>query len=516
MNKRTRRMLIVGGVVVVAVVAIGGWVAWRYGQALYWQSAAVLALTDEESGAVVACEDPGWLGLLKVLEQDLDVSCPATWFADVSQAHLKPRHTQRARWYTDVAEDPARSRRTRFRAGSALLLSGRPAPTELAILARTSGQAVDDLVDAVADGSWPAEWVEPALADRVAARSVSLDEPESVDALIAGLLRAATVPDPDASDGARELAEVALDALGLDQELLAEQVARRDAGLPLGEVPSDLVMEVANRGRLCVGEGLGGAPCLLWLTELLEPYASEPAAEGSASRLRTVWEVAYDRDPRRVARLERELSRAAAWVEVPEETVDRARRLRALLLLGAADGEALDGGEVPVERVLVTHTGGPWSRAVLALELGDRAGVAVAAGLGPDGRVWLRIGDAAAWLDACGQVEPALDAAMPELWPERSVLAQAAVEQARTAWLVGESARAVRLVRLAERLDPVGVEGLGVVVTKKTPRDVDPLAQAAADLLGAPPVRTVTGAETARKVQAGTLVGAWPPQARCE
>jgi len=523
MNSRTRYVLMAGGAVgALALVGAAGVALWIYGQAMYWASASTWPLKAQEQAAVQACEDPGWLGLLKIVEQDLDVDCPATWYADVARDHLKPRHRQRARWLVDIAQDDNRPARARFRAGTALMLSGRDAPAELAVMARVAGARADDLVDAASEGDWPADWMEPGLRDRVQARSMSIEDPEAVDALILGLERAATLrEDPAAS---RELAAVALDALGLDQELMSLVVERRQQGLPVGDVPADLTRSLMNDGRVCVGEGLQEPGCLLWLAERLAPYGSEVAPDESTSPkdgpadrwVEVIWSLEHEQEPRRVRRLQTELGRAADWVAEPDDGADRARRLWALLLAGLPDKRAQDLGELTLERGWTLHTGPPWSRALLAHVLGEQAGVPVRVGRQGQAGVWVKLADQALLLGPCGGVtDVPPEAAEPVSWPARAIAAQAAIEEAQAASGRGEPVLARRLARLAERLDPVGAAGVESAVRGATQVDDDALASAAIELLGHPEPPPIEGAEGDRQAQAAMAAAWWAEPTRC-
>lgn len=503
MTKRTRGWLIGAGALVVVLIAVTGWAAWRYGQAAWWSVVSLQDLAEDEAEAVAACGDPGWTGLLKVLAQDLETGCPATWFAEQAATHVRPRHRQRARWLRDTLADATRSPRTRFRAGSALMLAGREVPPDLIVIATTAAVPSEVLVDGVERGVWPSSFITPALRDRVQVHMAPPDDPAALASLVTGLRHAALLD--EASPAVDELVQTGLDVLGLDRREIDTIRERREQGLSLGSFPSDAVRRVVGGGAVCAGEAAPTPACLRWLADALEEHGrSEGLLAPSAERtpgleaLVTIWEVRDDQDPGRAGLLLQEVQAMRAWVAELERPGERAARLRSLLSGGRLDGEAWSSGALGLEHVLVRHSGPPWSQAVLALVLGRAVGLSVDVGH-DDGQVWIRLQDGLARVGACGRWEaPDPEWTPGEAWPLRAVLAQATLEEARAARLRQDAVTAARLAALAERLDPAGAEG---AVARLQDEGASPVVAAALALTRPDPVQPPEGALTSRRAQ---------------
>ena len=493
MASKTRTWWLVGSAVAAVAVVGAGVAVWAYGQEAYWAVASTWALDEDEAAAVAECGDPGWMGLMRVLEQDLAVPCPADWFAGAAKDHVKKRNLLRLRWLRHAARDPQRTDRARFRAASTLLLGGHETLPGLAILTRsvTLSSGRERLAEVVAEGAWPGEWADPDLRGDAALRTLVDDDADGMSLAVARLRHEALVPDGDAALRER-LVDAGLQVLGLGDGVLQRALDRRDRGLAQHELPVELHAAVVNHGHVC--RERASSACLEFVAELLdERIGEEDRPERPQVTLPVpLWEVLEHQRPDTVPVRADAAGAAAAWVaEAPEQV--RAERLEALLVGGDArfPGRAGDPADV-----LRRHAGHPWTVALAALSVAELAQVDV--GVAADGAgVWLRLGERDLRLQPCGALLPVGDEDVRGTdWPATAVLAQAALEAAAEA---GEPAVNRRLVVFAARLDPIGAGPVSEAVEPGTS-----LGAQAAAVVSPPGAAAPGGAEASRE-----RVGAW-------
>ena len=463
-----------------AALAGAAWMARDDLGAAWWLLSSQRALTEKESHDLDVCDNPGWIGLIKVLEQDLEVACGPAWLAQALGAY--EGEAEKA-WLHRLSAHPGEESRTRLRASMGLLWSGETVPG-LGLLASepSGGHERAALVELMAQGDVSLDWADPTLRGEVAVwRLASGDTSQLPDAL--RRLQQATVDDraEDATHRAW-LAEVGLRAVGLGFSELSDFAARREAGLPLQGLPPHLLLAVANRTSACAEPS--SVSCVELAAELLElelEFLSEAAPdfedEDAPNFLpvdlpRPLWELLYDGDPERVRAAEQLIGATAAWIAgapLPE----RSGRLLGLVAHprhthGAqrvADGHAGD----PVD-ALRHRRSEPWTTALTAMSLGLAAGVEVAVSLDRDGVV-LRVGDRRVALAPCGQRRIAPEELDGAPWPPAAVLAQAAVEAVGALLRRGEPDRARRVAALASRLDSLGTNGLTEALERRVTGD---------------------------------------------
>lgn len=493
LNSRTRWL---AGTGVASALVVGVAVAaWTWGQDAWWAAAVTWPLDEEEAAAVEACEDPGWIGLLRVLEQDLDAPCAADWFADAGKPHLTKRHLRRVRWLRGVAEDGERSPRARFRAASALLVGGHETLPGLAILTRgeslSAGRA--RLADAISEGRWPVEWADPDLRGDAALRVLAEDDVGVMHRAIARLRHEALFDDGDAAARAR-MADAGLDLVGLGGGVLEAALDRRDGGLSQYALPVSLHATVVNRGQVC--RERAAAACLHLVADLLEDRidAAERPARVAVRTPVPLWEVLHDRAPASVGVRADAVGAVAHWVGETEA----AARPRRLLATVAGGESAHNGAAGDPAAVLRHHRGPPWTTALTALAIAEVADVEVAVAADGAG-VWLTVGDEALRVQACGVRLPIAEGEDPgAAWPADAVLAQAALEAAAAAT---ERSDVRRLTAFAARMDPLGA---GPALAALTDDGGAELGASAAAVVAAGEAPVPSGAEDAR-----ATVGRW-------
>jgi hypothetical protein len=495
-SRTTRRWWLVGIGAASAVVVGVGVAAWTYGQDAWWHAASAWPLDEAERASVEACQDPGWMGLLRLVEQDLDDTCPADWYAAAAAEHLKKRHVRRIRWLRDLSRDPLRSERTHFRAATALLLAGHETLPGLAVLTRRPSLTGtrERLAEVIALGGWPSEWGDPDLRGDAALWALEANEDDALAlaAVVARLRHEALFDDGD--PGRRErLADRGLAVMGLDGGLLESAIGARERGRLRPLLPEGLQLAVVNRGQAC--RERASSTCLLFVAELLEARldGGELPDRPKATLPMPLWEVLYDDRPGS-AELRGDLVGAAgAWVaDSPEK--GRPERLLDAIAGGGSDRSAAAGDPAAVLR---WHAGPPWTTALTALALGEVSGVDVAVAADGAG-VWIRLDKRNLRLQPCGVRLPVGDADAPgRAWPAEAVLAQAALEAA--AELGGDDAR--RVARLAARIDTIGAGPVGAAFDGPDPGSP---GRAAAAAVRPPPGREIVGAEAER-----AAVGVW-------
>ncbi|MFK7927978.1 MAG: hypothetical protein AB8H79_07300 [Myxococcota bacterium] len=523
MAPRTRWIVL--GVLGCGVVGLVSWAVWTYGQHLWWTYASQQGLSAEELAQVEACEAPPWTAMLKVLEQDLEVDCPPTWFGDAGRERVKKRHRRRANWLREVVEREVASPRQRFRAGSALLMADRDEPTDLMVWADLAGVPRADLVDALQDEAWPLVWADPDLRDDVRRTDASFDEPESVQALLRRLSGLASMPAALRPEGAlAELNAQAQSVLGLEPDAWDRQVTRRESGLTVSPMPVYLHQLVQRSGSMCRGaEGRGTVECAHRLTDALrqqmaamglESQGTElPLQPSGARRALLAYLAAGDALGAPTAEAQAEdLATWGRWVsEAPEP--DRARRL-----MSVVSGDPAGSLEPPShpQAVVRHHTGRPWTVAATAMALGDVAGVTVDVGWTVDG-VGMQAGEERRVLGPCGRwiaVQPSEVQEAP--WPGRAVWAQAVAEAVSGALARQDVEAARRLARLAHLLDPIGADGFVDAVEQALPAAS---TLSVANLLAPPPMDPAPSADAAgedRRAVAALLKQGWTPSPRCD
>lgn len=521
MTPRTRRLLLgLGAVAVVASLAV---LAWWYGRQAWWVWTSQQELSAEEQAVISDCGEARWALLLKLLEQDLEVDCGPTWFAQQAGVVVRKRHRQRYRWLRETMAQPARSDRTRVRIGLSLLAMERPPPADLMVMVDRAGLNRERLAGEVRARGWEIGWMDPDLRDDVRRIDAALDDPDAIAALVRRLRRASVAPEgTDARPQA--LAEQALSLIGLPGNAWEEQLDRRARGVTFRGVPPRVARTLAQHGETCRGVATAAsAPCLRLLASLVESEStrSDDAGQEAALQapstplLRTYLEARGGSLAADVALRREDLVAWAQWVgAAPVE--GRGKRLWAAVLGGAPSQAEVARGLSDPQHVVRVHGGSPWTVAATASTLGALADVPVRVGRSSRG-VWIAIGDRETVLDACGRaVEGDPEEGTPEPWPARAVWAQAAVEATSSALVRGRPAEARRLAGLAERLDPVGARGFVAVADAAMPplpqRGVaDALVSVAAPRLSP----LLTQASASREEQASNLTGLWRPQGGC-
>jgi hypothetical protein len=441
-----------GAVAVLAVVAGIGWAAAPWIEDAYREWRSQQPLNEHEAAAAAACVDPGWGGLVKLIEQDLPDACSPLWFADVAAPHLARRGERRAARLVAIAEDPARPSRARVRAGLTLVRAGRPTLPELALLTRRPelAEARAALPGALVDSGWPVDWVDPELSLELALR----DEGERGvgPALVAALRDLATRDDAAAAVRRAELTARALDELGFDLDLLRQATLRAASGGSLGHVPGPVAAFARAHGAAC--EAPDAPACALVAASALADRLQAPddAVEVSEAPPDAppldLAALLHPTDGAARAALEGRVARYAAFVAAAAHE-GRARRMIALLTDGAGGGAPT----ASMAQALHDQRADPWIAALAAWDLGESSGVPVTVGWAT-GRVAIDVGGERRWIDACGRAAaPVEGEAWPTAWPRRAVLAQAVAAAARAEEGPGRS----RLLALAAGLDPVGV-----------------------------------------------------------
>ncbi len=448
------------------LLGLGG-LAWAV-QEPVWQSyldyQATRPLSIEDQQALERCEDPGWAGLSRVLDQDLDTPCSEFWLVAATSRHLGDRERQ---WLRDELTESQRTVRHRLRVSTALWLDGgTPAPDWPFLVTDPRSGAMADYLEALRDGSLPPDLTDPLLRAHLG-RAAYLEGDHGDAASVHRWLRLAAsrrvlLP----ADERHRWAESLLALAGLPGDRLDELVGRHAAGLTVQHVPDHLIALAANGGSAC--QDRAEPDCLRFALDLVragETWDGGPPGDGHGPVVAPallpipLWSLLYD-DPAAVRAAAEALGEIAAWVAAadPQE--------QAIRLLGSVawPGHALDVGSVraawagdPVDPIHA-RAATPWATALAALTLGEMAGVPVLVQATELGGVRLSAGAVEALVAPCNTPGPGVDATAP-LWPQEAVMAQAALEAAGAALRAGEGLRALRLAAFAERLDPIGASG---------------------------------------------------------
>ncbi|TVQ86479.1 MAG: hypothetical protein EA397_19975 [Deltaproteobacteria bacterium] len=501
-------------IVVLGATALGGLlglgvVGWWYAEDLIelrrvWRTAQ--PLTEVEQAQVAACEDPGWIGLAKVLEQDLEVACPPLWFAEAARGHLREGRRRRVERLVLVASDVQRSTRARVRAGTALWAISEPWPTALPLWLRRSemGSSREALLEAAEARSELRELLDVELRWTLDQRlEEALGAPEGA---LVRALRVSSVLSGDEGVRVRSARiETGFQALGLTHEAWVESVARHQSGRPLGHLPLSLVEPIARHGQRCA-EGVE-PECALLLADLLEGPRSAPPDRALPRPLESYLDIAFEKMPSM-----RSAQRAYLWTVLEwlseAQGPDRAVRLLASLTDGEVDLDRLAVGlaSSPID-VLHHRTGSPFMVALTARALGMALELRVEAAA-TDGLVYLQVGSHVVALDACGRsraLQP--DEAMPEVWPVESIFAQAMIEASGAALRRGEASRSRRLAELASSVDPLSAGGHDAAASSEGLK----LSTVLAELWPQPG----GGASTARAAWFEDQAGIWSPPEAC-
>lgn len=509
---RLKRIFVAVLVALVGLAATGAVLAFVRREQVteaWWRIIARRPLSVAQADALVDCEDPGWYGFLRILEQDLGDTCPPGWLESSMATQLGTRRTA---WLVSVAADPRRSARARRRAGVTLLLAGEAPPAGLATLVgdpTTARVERDWLLRTVTDRGLDTTWMDPALRTELAVRAVAAGDWADVPLVRGALDDEAIAATPDRALQRARLADIALDVAGLGGDRLDEALDQHTRGMPV-QLPERLARLVVRRGRAC--DDRSDVACLRFAADVLDAATREPI-DGGPDRAPAalaepptgllpapLWEAAYDGDPRAVAAASRMFAAWAGWIV----RVDHHERIGRLLgavahprhAYGIDDARAGLVGD-PVH-ALRERRASPWATALALVTLGRLVGVEVAVEAVGSGVV-VRVAGRSVGIGPCGtRLEP--PAAPGARWPERAILAQAAIEAAGGRLRAGDGIRAGRLALLAERLDPLGARGVAAAVARVTPAgapEAEP-GRAAGALLRPPAAPAPSGAESAR------------------
>ncbi len=456
-----------------------------------------------EVASLAACDEPDVVLLLKIVEQDLEVACPAGFVASALAHDARPRW---AHWLARAAADPRRAARTRLRAALAVYQIDGVAPPSLPVLLEDPG-AVDERARLLA--TWIAadeapEWAAPSVHEQVRWAAWLDGDVASAWAATDRLRLEAELGHLDQAE--REaLVDEALGPVGLGEGWLDAMLERRGRGLPLADLDGPILHLVDHRIDACAARS--SPPCLRLAADLIEarlrevpddgPVTEQPA-EGRVS-LAVLWDVAYDGAA--VDAAARRVEAAATFVRTGDPA-GRSLRMLATIAHPRNRLAADRARDLPLGDPLLTlaaRRGSPWATAALALALGRAADLPVRVAALGDGVVIDADGRKVA-IGPCG-AQVAAPADPVQAWPEQAVVAQAAIELAGTALRRGDGPRALRLAVLAESLDPVGAAGVVSIVRSRV--EIDPLGGAAGALLV---VGTDPGAAglAARRARAGT------------
>lgn len=453
-------------------------------------AALVVAWNHPRSGALLA----GWLGRvgvdaaaraglercdteqstltwLAVVEQDLDLRCPAGWVGRGLGLGASPRW---AAWLSRVAEDPRRSSRTRLRASLGYLAATGEAVEALPVLLEDPfvGRAERDALIAEWVTAGAPDWASPEMAREVRRRQWANGEGGDAT-LVADLLRWEAelgVLGPDAR--AAWVAD-ALGPIGWRPDRLVEWSARQAAGLSRSEMAPAIEVLLEHGAWRC--SAAGSDECLRFAADLLDAVVATEATEGDlpapeappVGALTALWTLRFG-DARGVAAGHRWLAEASDWVARAPGS-GRPRRLLALVAHPRSAFDESRARELPLGEpmlALVLRRSSPWGSAAAAQALGSAAGVAVRVfEVGPG--VVIEVDGRAVGLGPCGAAfrAPSVVGAVP--WSPEDVVAQSAVMSAGDAMRQGHDSLAARFAALAASLGPsVGAGAVDVVARR--------------------------------------------------
>ncbi|MFT7519703.1 MAG: hypothetical protein ACI9MC_001846 [Kiritimatiellia bacterium] len=495
MTQRRISFIVLGATVVLGVSALVGWWAWNDGRKAWWATASAWELAPEQADLIQECGDPSWLSMLRVLHQDLSVTCEPSWFANAAQPHLEGvGHRARLRWLREVYSDPTVSHRARFRAGQSLIIKGETAPG-FALLSREPDlrDARLELAHMIGRGDLSASpWADPELVADAALTQLDVDSNQPV---AASMLRHEALFSQGDADRRTRMAEAALEQANLSAGVLQSLLERRAAGMPLHQLSPDLAVRVINHGSAC--RELASAPCLSFAADMLEATSEAPSAPPnphSPPGLGELWSVLDAHRPHATPVRRTWFQHLVQWVQSADQE-ERATRIIGMVTGGPDVGNDIRLGQAgDPSTVLRRRSDGPWMTALVAMALGLDSDVPVYVSL-LDTQVGIDVDGVRVTVDTCGlaQAVPA-EQQWPAAWPLRAVLAQATAESAQAALRRSDPHTAHRLLSVASRWDPLGVDALlGLPDHVGTPDDH--LGTAVAGALGAPvgsPISTHT------------------------
>lgn len=503
---RTRVKVVVASLgTVLLATAIALWIAAPYLSEAWRSYRRMQPLSASQAEAVQACAHPGWAGLIKVLEQDLDDPCPITWFGDVAASDLDGRAKPRLARLRRIASDPAGPSRARVRAGLALVRAGYDAPPDLAILLRTTEPRPRraELVEAIVHSDWPDAWADPVLRLDVVLERTE-DPAARVDAMVQRLWWSALDEDSEAGERRELLFGAALDTIDLTPAIVRTAQERHAAGRSAGNLPPAFSSIVLSELLPC--QERASPACVEALAGVIERMESGPLRTDAPSiqATRALLDMIWAEHPSRARARGDLVQDMVAWV-LEVEPADRPDRLLALLTGAPAQPAAYArGAGAGPEQIIVQHTGMPWTAALLLLEAATAASLPVQISSAPAGGVAFTLDGQRYALDDCGG-RRAVDPEHPigEPWPIEAVIAQAAVEAAGAAQRRGERVRAARLLTFATALDPRGVGSVSLRVEPLPSSGV--AGRVAGQELRRAHVSPVIGAEQARMDRAMEL-----------
>ena len=489
MKNRRLAIYATAGVGGLAMVAMTAWWAWTSGREVWWSNASGWSLDEPQAAALASCNDPGWMGLLRVLHQDLDDACGPSWFARTMQPHLEGTgHKLRMSWLRTTYQNDTLPVRVRYRAGQALLLRGDPVPG-FALLSRTPElvEARHDLVRMVGEGELaPEPWADPRLAGEAAL--YQLDDDDALP-VVASVLRHEALFQTGDADRRAWMTESTLARLGLSDGVLEEMLRRRAEGLPVHELTPELATVVLNRGEAC--RERSSAACLAFAADLLDassPPTSPPAATVPPSSLPLVWHMLDARRPEATAVRAQWFTDKVTWLR-QAEGAERDLRLAGMVTGGPDASDAIRAGDAGDPSItLRRRSDGPWMTALVAISLGEAISVPVLVA-SVDDRVGIDFNRVRLTIDACGRAHAvAPEERWSDPWPQQAIVAQATAEAAHAALRRGDESMARRLAAAARRWDPQGVAELAGLTEPASTTDRDLGAAVSAAIL--PPTKS--------------------------
>lgn len=352
---------------------------------LWWRIASQQLPTVEELQAVQDCADPGWIGLLRVLEQDLGTDCPLAWFPEVGAGQVESMGRGERRralaWLRAAWRDPQRTASQRLQVGLVLGRAGEvPEGLGAAVRAPDAPQDGPWLVASwVRQGHVPPSHVDPALRELAELQQVLDDGDPSEIALPAVLERWAALRVALPAEPGRELVELALEMGGWTEQGLRDAAAQARAEARSGRWTAreerllarvdDTTCRVLDPACLSVAAAVARSGEGSELADL-EDGASRGATSGPWA---DAWSAAvraagWREDARRTREIE--LARWSAWIAAaPSDSVRFARVMAAL--------DDRPEQVPPSPGAWPENRSSPWARALVAGQMAELAGVAV-------------------------------------------------------------------------------------------------------------------------------------------